>query len=80
MVVDDASPDNLQEVLPQIPDPRLLVLTQKAPRGVRGVMKTGLTETLELEADIIIKIDGDGQMAPQLLPTLWSRSLLGTLL
>ena len=68
IVVDDASPDNLQEVLQKIPDQRLIVLGHKANRGVRWEMKTGFTKALELEADIIIKIDGDGQMDPQLIP------------
>src|SRR5215831_5901080 len=68
IVVDDASPDNLQEVLHKIPDQRLIVLGHKANRGVGGAMKTGFTKALELEADIIIKIDGDGQMDPQLIP------------
>src|SRR5215510_4898935 len=70
IVVDDASPDNLQEVLQQLPDQRLIVLGHKANRGVGGAMKTGFTKALELEADIIIKIDGDGQMDPQLIPQL----------
>ena len=68
IVVDDASPDNLQEVLQKIPDPRLIVLCHKANRGVGGAMKTGFTKALELDADIIVKIDGDGQMDPQLIP------------
>jgi dolichol-phosphate mannosyltransferase len=68
IVVDDASPDNLQEVLQQIPEQRLIVLRHKTNRGVGGAMKTGLTKALELAADIVVKIDGDGQMDPQLIP------------
>jgi glycosyltransferase involved in cell wall biosynthesis len=68
IVVDDASPDNLQEVLQNIPDQRLIVLCHEANRGVGGAMKTGFQKALELEADIIVKIDGDGQMDPQLIP------------
>ena len=34
IVVDDASPDNLQEVLHRIPDQRLVVLGHKANQGV----------------------------------------------
>ena len=68
IVVDDASPDNLQEVLQEIPDPRLIVLCHKANRGVGGAVKTAFTKALELDADIIVKIDGDGQMDPQLIP------------
>ncbi len=68
IVVDDASPDNVQEVLRRILDPRLIVLSHPANRGVGGAMKTGFAKALELEADIIVKVDGDGQMDPQLIP------------
>ena len=68
IVVDDASPDNLQEVLQHITDPRLIVLRHPVNRGVGGAMKTGLLKAMELEVDIVVKIDGDGQMDPQLLP------------
>jgi dolichol-phosphate mannosyltransferase len=68
IVVDDASPDNLQEVLHKIPDQRLIVLGHKANQGVGGAMKTGFRKALELDADIVVKIDGDGQMDPQLIP------------
>ena len=67
IVVDDASPDNLQEVLRQITDPRLIVLRHPVNRGVGGAMKTGLSKALDLQADIVVKIDGDGQMDPQLI-------------
>jgi glycosyltransferase involved in cell wall biosynthesis len=70
IVVNDASPDNLQEVLQHIPDQRLIVLRHQANRGVGAAMKTGVTRALELGADIIVKVDGDGQMDPQLLPQL----------
>ena len=68
IVVDDASPDNLQEVLASIPDPRLTVLRHDVNRGVGGAMKTGFAKALELGADIIVKVDGDGQMNPALIP------------
>ncbi len=67
IVVDDASPDNLQEVLQEIFDPRLIVLRHDKNSGVGGAMKTGFKKALELDADIIVKIDGDGQMDPTLL-------------
>src|SRR5437773_2233939 len=60
IVVDDASPDNLQEVLKKVRDPRLIVLRHETNCGVGGAMKTGFQKALELEAEIIVKIDGDG--------------------
>lgn len=57
VVVDDASPDNLQEVLAKVSDPRLIVLRHDANRGVGGAVKAGFIQALELEADIIVKAD-----------------------
>jgi glycosyltransferase involved in cell wall biosynthesis len=77
IVVDDASPDHLQEVLRQVPDRRLVVLKHAVNRGVGAAMKTGFAKALELKADIIVKIDGDGQMDPQLLPHFVSPIVAG---
>jgi len=68
VVVDDASPDALRDVLTSVSDPRLVVLRHDANRGVGAAMKTGFTKALELGADVIVKIDGDGQMDPVLIP------------
>ena len=67
IVVDDASPDGLQQVLAQVSEPRLVIVRHEVNRGVGGAMKTGFRMALELGADIIVKIDGDGQMDPALL-------------
>lgn len=68
IVVDDASPDHLHEVLAHVQDPRLVVLRHETNRGVGGAMKTGFKKALELGADIVVKVDGDGQMDPTLIP------------
>jgi len=68
IVVDDASPDDLQSVLAGVRDPRLRVLRHEVNRGVGGAMKTGFAEALALGADIVVKVDGDGQMDPALIP------------
>jgi dolichol-phosphate mannosyltransferase len=67
VVVDDASPDNLQEVLSRLHDPRLVVVRHDTNCGVGGAMKTGFRTALELGADVIVKVDGDGQMDPGLV-------------
>jgi dolichol-phosphate mannosyltransferase len=77
IVVDDASPDNLREVLHYITDSRLHVLSHPTNRGVGGAMKTGFAKALELEADIIVKIDGDGQMDPGLIAQFVSPIVTG---
>jgi glycosyltransferase involved in cell wall biosynthesis len=68
VVVDDASPDDLAGVLATITDPRVVSIRHDVNRGVGGAMKTGFAKALELGADIVAKIDGDGQMDPALLP------------
>lgn len=68
VVVDDASPDDLQAVLQTVTDPRLVVVHHPVNRGVGGAMKTGFAKALELKANILIKIDGDGQMDPASIP------------
>lgn len=68
IVVDDASPDALHDVLARIADPRLVVLRHEVNRGVGAAMKTGFRHALERGADLVIKIDGDGQMDPALAP------------
>ena len=68
VVVDDASPDRLRDVLAEMNDERLIVIHHEVNRGVGAAMKTGFARALELDTEIIIKIDGDGQMDPELIP------------
>jgi dolichol-phosphate mannosyltransferase len=51
-------------------DPRIRVIFHEQNRGVGGAMCTGYTAALEFGADVIVKIDGDGQMDPRLIPSL----------
>lgn len=60
--VDDASPDALGDVLDSIDDPRVVRLRHDRNRGVGAAVKTGWTEALARGADILVKLDGDGQM------------------
>lgn len=65
IVVDDACPQNSGEYLKsKVKDPRVEVIFQKDNLGVGGAVKIGYTRALELDAQIIVKIDGDGQMDP----------------
>ena len=68
-VVDDACPERSGEVVrQQVADPRVVVLTHPENRGVGGAMVTGYAAALEDGADIVVKIDGDGQIDPSLIP------------
>jgi glycosyltransferase involved in cell wall biosynthesis len=76
--VDDACPDATHTVLSaRCTDPRLRVLRHEVNRGVGGAMRTGYLAALEDGSDIVVKIDGDGQMDPALLPRLIAPILRG---
>ena len=68
IVVDDASPDGLSTVVTAIGDPRILLVSHDTNRGVGGAMKTAFERALELGADVVVKLDSDGQMDPALIP------------
>src|SRR5688572_18957760 len=62
IAVDDASKDGTYTVLQQATDPRLTVIQHQKNTGVGGAMVTGFNKAAELDADIMVKVDGDGQM------------------
>ncbi len=69
--VDDFCPLNTgQEIEKNIDNDKLHVLYHKKNKGVGGAMKTGIKYAMDLGANIIIKIDSDGQMSPNLIPGL----------
>lgn len=70
-VVDDACPEKTGEfVKSQIKDKRIQVLSHAENQGVGGAVITGYKTAIADGMDIIVKIDGDGQMNPQLIPTI----------
>lgn len=70
IVVDDASPDALDVEVAKVKDGRIVYIRQPQNRGVGGAMLTGYNKALELGAEIIIKMDGDGQMDAGYIPLL----------
>ncbi len=71
IVVDDACPDNTGDhVRAQCADPRVEVIVHERNTGVGGATLTGYRRALETGADIVVKLDGDGQMDPVLIPAL----------
>ena len=71
VVVDDACPDGTGRlVVDSCRDPRVEVLFHDRNQGVGGATLTGYRRALELGADVIVKVDGDGQMDPHFIPTL----------
>jgi dolichol-phosphate mannosyltransferase len=64
-VVDDACPDGSGKLVQEkISDKRVSVIFHQENQGVGGAMVTGYKAALATDADIIVKIDGDGQMDP----------------
>ena len=70
VAVDDASPDQSAQKALETGDPRLSVVRHATNQGVGGAMLTGYSRALELGATVMVKVDGDGQMAPEFLPDI----------
>jgi glycosyltransferase involved in cell wall biosynthesis len=72
IVVDDASPDATLEAVKVIAkkDRRISLLRHDKNQGVGGAMRTGFHKALELGAQIVVKVDGDGQMDLDHLPEM----------
>lgn len=69
IVVDDACPEKTGQLAQsQSQDPRLKVLQLPKNRGVGGAVLAGMTEAMARGATIFVKVDGDGQMDPKLIP------------
>ena len=67
-VVDDACPDDSGAfVEATCRDPRVVVLRSEANLGVGGAVMSGYRAALDQGAEVIVKIDGDGQMDPRLI-------------
>ena len=70
IVVDDNSSDGTHEVVLAFRQPRLILLKTPHNQGVGGAVILGYRKALELGSDIIVKMDGDGQMPSEYLPAL----------
>lgn len=70
IVVDDCSQDGTPEAALGSGDDRLIVLKTPENEGVGGATILGYYKAIELESDIIAKMDGDGQMASEYLSLL----------
>lgn len=79
IVVDDASPDSTARLVTAAAkkDRRLLLVRHPSNQGVGGAMLSGFKKALELKAQIVVKIDGDGQMDVTRLTALLEPLILG---
>jgi len=79
IVVDDASPDSTADLVAGMAekDGRIVLIRHTSNRGVGGAMISGFRKALELEAQVVVKIDGDGQMDVSRLASLLEPLLAG---
>jgi dolichol-phosphate mannosyltransferase len=77
--VDDASDDATLTVLEELSgtDPRIRVLRHETNQGVGGATVSGYRAAITGGADVIVKMDSDGQMDPSLIPSLVGPILRG---
>jgi glycosyltransferase involved in cell wall biosynthesis len=68
-VVDDCCPQESGKLVQaECTDPRVKVIFHEQNQGVGGAIATAYRAALEEPVDIVIKVDGDGQMNPALIP------------
>ncbi|UDQ78775.1 glycosyltransferase family 2 protein [Erwinia rhapontici] len=66
--VDDCCPEKSGDFIEQHnADPRVIVLRNNTNLGVGGAVMRGYQKALEDDVNIVVKIDGDGQMDPSIL-------------
>lgn len=71
VVVDDCCPESSgKHVKETCHDDRVQLVFNETNLGVGGATIAGIEIALKLHADIIIKLDGDGQYDPALIPSL----------
>jgi len=76
--VDDACPDQSGDFIERaVNDRRVRVLRHRENQGVGGAVMTGYLQAVADGARVIVKLDGDGQMDPQLLPLFVAPVLAG---
>jgi glycosyltransferase involved in cell wall biosynthesis len=64
ILIDDASPDSTGDMLDRLAmdNHKIKVIHHPKNQGVGGSMITGFQEALQQHSEVVIKIDGDGQM------------------
>jgi len=79
IVINDCSPDQTGNIVEKIAvrDDRIVLIHHEVNQGVGGAMVTGFRKALELQAQIVVKVDGDGQMDPADMPGLLAPLIRG---
>jgi glycosyltransferase involved in cell wall biosynthesis len=80
VLVNDSSPGETGQILNQLEQAapgRVYAVHLPQNRGVGGATLAGWEKAVELGAEIVVKLDGDGQMDPDYLPELLEPLLFG---
>ena len=70
IVVEDAATDGTAELVRGLRERRLTLVQHALNQGVGAATVTGFRLALDRGADLVVKMDGDGQMDPEFLPSL----------
>lgn len=77
-VVDDFCPEQSGDfVQASCNDPRVRIIRHAVNQGVGGAVMTGYQAAIDDGIDIIVKVDGDDQMEPHLIPNFIAPILAG---
>jgi len=77
-VIDDCCPEQSGDfVESNSSDPRVKVIRHAVNQGVGGAVMTGYQAAIDDGMDIIVKVDGDDQMEPHLIPNFVAPILAG---
>lgn len=77
VVVSDGSPDDTSGAVRSASDPRVALVEHEINQGVGGAVMTGYQRARMLGAEIIVKMDADGQMDPDYLLPLITPIVVG---
>jgi len=67
--IDDGCPDGSGRLVEdKCTDPRVKVIFNEENKGVGGAVKAGYLAARAAGCDVAVKVDGDGQMDPQIIP------------
>jgi dolichol-phosphate mannosyltransferase len=77
-VVDDKCPDGSGKLVQaECRDPRVTVVFHEVNQGVGGAVMTGYRAAIAAGCEVIVKVDGDGQMDAALIPDFIAPILAG---
>lgn len=78
IVVDDCCPEKSGSLVDNTcTDPRVRVIYHTVNQGVGAAVLSGYRAAIESGAEVIVKIDGDGQMNPSLIPAFVAPIIAG---